>query len=1362
MNSVPFNKNRRVLVVDDNRAIHDDFRKILSPATATVVALDATEKALFGHSKDAIPQTQFEVDSAYQGQEGVLLVKKALEAGLPYAMAFVDVRMPPGWDGVETTRKIWELDPDLQIVLCTAYSDYSWDEMFEKLGHHDGLLILKKPFDVVEAFQLAHALTEKWWLHQQSVRKMEELESRVAERTRELQQTNHALQTEVAEHKRAEETLRESEEKFRQLADNITDVFWITSPDLKTMYYISAGYEVIWGRSTESLYARPHQWIEVILPEDRERVVAVFGTLMGNEPKVSVEYRIARPDGTVRWVHDRGFQIRDSAGKVIRLTGIVTDITERKKNEAALQRSEAHTRAIVQSSLDCIVTIDHEGKILEFNPAAEIVFGYPRAKVLGKKLAEVVIPPSLRERHRQGMARYLATGEAKVLGKRIEIVAMRSDGSEFPVELAITRLGAEEPLMFTGFIRDITERKRGEEALRQAEEKYRGIFENALEGIFQTTPDGRFIAANRALARLLGFDSPEELIAARTDIAQENYVDPKSREEFKRLLDENGSVLDFELEAYRKDRTRIWLSENVHAVRNEKGTIVYYEGTAEDITKRKRAEDALRTSEAHLQTVVENLDEGVIVSDLNGELLHWNRAALEIHGIANLEEGRRGPTELVDTFELSAMDGTLVPVEEWPLSRILRGENLHDFELGVRNIKAGWQRIFNYGGTLVRDGNNQPLLAIITITDITERKGGEEMLRASEERYRSLFESNPNPMWVYDVETLLFLAVNAAAVEHYGYSQDEFLAMTIKDIRPAEDIPALIDDLVETTGVAKNAIQWRHCRKDKTMIEVEIASHDLIWLGRRARLVLINDITERNRAEARVREQADIINRAHDAITVVNFEDQHITFWNSGAERLYGWSADEAIGKSIGELIFANEKEREAPLKALMSTGEFHGEIKQVAKDGREIIVDTRATLIRNPAGEPLSVLLINTDVTDQKKLETQLLRAQRLESIGTLASGVAHDLNNILAPILMCAQTLRDNLDAEDRQSAISLIEDSAQRGASVVKQVLTFARGIEGERVLIQPTHLIEEMIDIARQTFPKSIELTGRYPEDLWTIQGDPTQLHQVLLNLSVNARDAMPNGGSLTLAAENFTIDENYAAMTPDAKVGPYVILRVTDSGTGMPRATADKIFDPFFTTKEIGKGTGLGLSTVLGIVKSHGGFISVYSEIGQGTTFKIFFPATMSDEDLKKSRTAAAPMQGNGEQILVVDDEPNILRITKMIFERHNYRVVSASDGTEALALFAQQMDSIGGVLTDISMPYMDGVALVRALRKMKSDIPIIASTGQGDEPGLAVLQSLGVKNFLTKPYNAQTLLTTLRDTLSGTPGNPVERLQSRS
>jgi len=339
MNNLLADKNRRVLVIDDNRSIHDDFRKILAPTPATAAALDATEAAVFGLPTDTVQQTQFEVDSAYQGQEGVLLVKKALDAGLPYAMAFVDVRMPPGWDGVETTRKIWELDPNLQIVLCTAYSDYSWGEMFDKLGHRDGLLILKKPFDGVEAFQLAHALTEKWWLHQQSQRKMEDLESQVAERTHELRDINHALQTEVVEHQRAEETLRESEEKFRQLAEAINDVFWITSPDLQKIHYVSPAYEQIWGRSAQNSYTNPHDWAEAILPEERERVFATFLRL-AQERSVSTEFRIARPDGTVRWIFSRGFQVRDVAGKVVRFAGVASDITERKQLEAQLFQSQ--------------------------------------------------------------------------------------------------------------------------------------------------------------------------------------------------------------------------------------------------------------------------------------------------------------------------------------------------------------------------------------------------------------------------------------------------------------------------------------------------------------------------------------------------------------------------------------------------------------------------------------------------------------------------------------------------------------------------------------------------------------------------------------------------------------------------------------------------------------------------------------------------------------------------------------------------------------------------------------------------------------------------------------------------------------
>jgi PAS domain S-box-containing protein len=502
------------------------------------------------------------------------------------------------------------------------------------------------------------------------------------------------------------------------------------------------------------------------------------------------------------------------------------------------------------------------------------------------------------------------------------------------------------------------------------------------------------------------------------------------------------------------------------------------------------------------------------------------------------------------------------------------------------------------------------------------------------------------------------------------------------------------------------------------------------------------------RAHERLREQADIINGAHDAIIIRDLVSEHVTFWNSGAERLYGRTAAEAMGKPLGELIFADAGQLKSLTQDLLATGESHGEFKQVTKDGRELIVDARSTLVRNTDGSPRSVLAINNNITEQKNLETQLLRSQRLESIGTLASGVAHDLNNILTPILMCAEMLRADKTRDDRVPLVSLIEESARRGAGIVKQVLTFARGVEGERVLINATHLIQEMVDIAKKTFPKNIEITGRYPENLWSIKGDPTQLHQVLLNLSVNARDAMPKGGSLTIAAENFNVDEHYASMTLGAKAGPHVMLHVGDTGAGMSQSVTDKMFDPFFTTKDMGKGTGLGLSTVLGIVKSHDGFISVSSEVGTGTTFKIFLPAEVSGAVPSQSEVSLESLHGNDELILVVDDEPGILRITRMILESNNYRVLTANDAPEALGATAEHNGLITAILTDISMPHMDGVALVRTVKKMRPEMIFIASTGE--ENRIAELQSLGVTDFLIKPYDTQQLLNTLHDALAVT------------
>ena len=499
------------------------------------------------------------------------------------------------------------------------------------------------------------------------------------------------------------------------------------------------------------------------------------------------------------------------------------------------------------------------------------------------------------------------------------------------------------------------------------------------------------------------------------------------------------------------------------------------------------------------------------------------------------------------------------------------------------------------------------------------------------------------------------------------------------------------------------------------------------------------DVTERRRTEERLREQADIIERAQDAVIVRDFSSDLITVWNSGAERLYGWSASEAIGQPMQRLIFAESNDRRALLKQLVSTGEFRGEIKHRAKDGREVIVDSRATLIRNDDGTPRSVLGINTDITEQKKVEKHLLRTQRLESIGTLASGVAHDLNNILVPILMAVPILRNDPTREESENFLNTIESSAARGADIVRQVLTFARGAGGDRVLLQPIYLLEEIAKIAKQTFPKTVRLRTSYAEDLRLVEGDPTQLHQVLLNLCLNARDAMPEGGTLSLNAENFDVDEQYATMTPGLKAGPHVLISVIDTGTGIAQDIVEKIFDPFFTTKETGMGTGLGLSSALGIVRSHGGVIKVYSA-ANGTTFRVFLPSTAGVFQADETKAQMDVPTGHGETILIVDDELAIREVAKVVLSKSGYKVLAADDGPSALALFMQQSKEIDVVLTDVIMPIMSGLVLARTLRKMDVKAKVIVSSARDSDYNPGELTDIGVQGCLNKPYSRATLL----------------------
>jgi PAS domain S-box-containing protein len=634
-----------------------------------------------------------------------------------------------------------------------------------------------------------------------------------------------------------------------------------------------------------------------------------------------------------------------------------------------------------------------------------------------------------------------------------------------------------------------------------------------------------------------------------------------------------------------------------------------------------------------------------------------------------------------------------------------------------------------------------------------ERERAEEALRESEERFRQLAENINEVFWITDPKKNAVIYVSPAYETVWGRSRGDIYKSTLSwlDTIHPEDREAIRQAVLIKQANGTYDEEYRIVRPDGSFRWI----HDRAFLVRTGdgeiyRIVgVARDVTESKLAEERLREQAEIINRAHDGIIIREFATQRITFWNAGAQRLYGWTSEEAVGQSFSELIFADASQAEPLSKALFSSGEFRGELRQITKDKQELVVDGRATLVRNSEGSPHSVLIINTDITEQKKLETQFLRAQRLESIGTLASGVAHDLNNILAPILMGAAVLRRApMEANDLE-ILSAIETCAQRGADIVKQVLTFARGAEGERLHLQAAPLLKDVAKIVGETFPKTITVRTSFSEALWPILGDPTQLHQVLLNLCVNARDAMPAGGRLSLSAENFQVDEHYASMTPGATAGPHVRFEVTDTGMGISPQNLNKIFDPFFTTKELGHGTGLGLSSVIGIVKSHGGFMSVSSEVRRGTTFKVYLPATLGALETVEETIDTAIPPANGELLLLVDDEKTILQVAKALLEGHGYRVLTAEDATEALAIFAIQMDEIELVLTDLAMPFMDGTTLIRTLQKMKPGVRVVASTGRGgQEQHAQELENLNVSAYLTKPYNKNKLLKTLHDTLN--------------
>ncbi len=519
----------------------------------------------------------------------------------------------------------------------------------------------------------------------------------------------------------------------------------------------------------------------------------------------------------------------------------------------------------------------------------------------------------------------------------------------------------------------------------------------------------------------------------------------------------------------------------------------------------------------------------------------------------------------------------------------------------------------------------------------------------------------------------------------------------------------------------------------------------------------MQDITDRKHREAALHESEERFKFVARAVSDVVWDwdlAANTLWWNDGFLTTFGYAAREIDAKveSRNRRIHPEDRERvvESLRRAIAGDAETWGaEYRFQRKDGTFVIVQDRGYIVRDAAGKGLRMVGGMRDLTEQKKMEAQFLRAQRMESIGTLAGGIAHDLNNVLAPIMMAVELLkRDPGNDPKRSRVLETIDISSRRGSDLVRQVLSFARGLDSKRVLIRLRNQVEDLHGIISEIFPRDIRIVVEVPTDLWPITGDPIQLHQVLLNLAVNARDAMPHGGTLTLSASNLVIDAQYAGMTPEAKAGPHVLLKVADTGVGIAPEVRERIFEPFFTTKEPGKGTGIGLATVHTVTKSHGGFVNFESELGRGTTFKVYLPADPAYLTAEAERPAVPDLPaGRDELVLVVDDEYSIREITQQTLETFGYRVMTARDGAEAVALYVKHAQDIAIVLTDMMMPVMDGAATIQVLRRINPAVRIIAASGIDSGDPVANDGLAGVEHFLLKPFTAECLLTLMREAL---------------
>jgi len=931
---------------------------------------------------------------------------------------------------------------------------------------------------------------------------------------------------------------------------------------------------------------------------------------------------------------------------------VTQDISERRAAEQKLAEHAAYSNALTENSPLAIVGLDLNRRVQTCNPAFERLFGYRCGEIIGTEIESLLAPPDQTD-ELLGFIRRVMKGEVvRHISKR-----RRRDGSLVDVRILGVPLIVNGKQTGTfGIYEDITERGRAEEAQHKAEEKYRRIFESAVEGFFESTPEGRFVTVNPAMARIAGYSSPAEMIREVYDIGKQLYVDPEIRNELKRGLEERGLLEAFECPMLRRDGSTIWISMNVRAIRDASGKIVSHDGTAEDITERKRSEliRQVTTEIIRAVSVTDNLDALLrLIHASLGKVLDASNCFVALRDAAS---GKFHFPFFVDRYDAAPAPDAL--------------EDL-----------------------------NRSCTAYVFRT-------GEAML-ISKARFDQL--------------------ASKGEVELVGTQCPSWLGVPLRT--PAETIGVLVVQNYERANV--------------------YTSRDLEFLSSVGGQIAL--AIERKRSEERARESEARLRVLIEQLPAVLWTvDKNLRFTSavgSGLARL-GLKPNQIVGMLLPD-YFETKDQSFTPIAA---------HLRAVAGDPVTFPVEWKkgsyachVEPLHDAAGEVQGAICMALDVTDRKQLEEQFRQAQKMEAVGRLAGGIAHDFNNLLMVIQGYADLLADRLPVgESLHRNAEQIQTAAQRAAALTQQLLAFSRKQILAPKVLNVHSVVADMEKMLQRLIGEDIELETSSKPDLWLVKADRSQIEQVVMNLAVNARDAMPKGGRLMIETANVEFDASVSHSPAVVAPGKYVMLAVTDNGLGMDAKTQAHIFEPFFTTKEKGKGTGLGLATVYGVVKQSGGYVWVYSEPGHGTTFKIYLPR-IDDEVgvIGRDRSAESSSLPRGsEVVLLVEDEVGVRELAREYLEMSGYTVIVAPDGNTALELAAMHAGPIHLLMTDMVMPGIGGRELAERVLSVRPDIKILYMSGYTDQ---AVVHQgiLGTDApLLQKPFTLATLTTKLREILT--------------